>query len=232
MPKDPKDPKWKIYEKAAADIERQYPNCTVTHDHKVMGRRSGIERQVDIWLSGQVGQHDVTVAIECRCYQAPVGIKDIDAFCGFLDDVGANKGVLISDSGFTDGAIKRAAAADIKLTTMTLREAEDIDWKAVVDEEWEEEHRRFYTCKSGFCGGNIGWEKETMYGSAGYCGSCGQFHIRCNRCNSVHPYDLSTQDKHQFHCVRCVGRSGRGRCRMEWRLYFERGLIESMKQSS
>lgn len=53
------DPKWKIYEKVAIDIERQYPNCTVTHDHKVTGRRSGIERQVDIWLSGQVGQHEV-----------------------------------------------------------------------------------------------------------------------------------------------------------------------------
>jgi hypothetical protein len=225
------DPKWKIYEKAAADIERQYPNCAATHDHKVIGRRSGIERQVDIWLSGQVGQHEVTVAIECRCYQGRVGIKDIEAFYGFLDDVGANKGVLISDSGFTAGAVKRAVASDIKLTTLTLREAEEFEWNALMESEWEQEHRRFYTCKSGFCGGDIHWEKETLFGSGVCCTSCGQFHLWCNRCNSVHAYDLSTADKHQFHYVRCIGRSGRGQCRMEWRLYFERGLIESMNES-
>jgi hypothetical protein len=224
------DPKWKIYEKAMADIERQYPDCAVMPNHKVTGRRSGIERQVDIWLSGHVGQHEVTVAVECRCYQGRVGIKDIEAFYGFLDDVAANKGVMVSDSGFTSGAKKRADGSDIKLTTLTLRQAEDFDWNAVMETEWEQEHRRFYTCKTGFCYGNISWEKETPVGSAGDCGACGQFHIWCNRCNSVLPYDLFTEDKHQFHTVRCVGRSRRGQCRMTWSLYFERGLIDSMKK--
>jgi len=171
----------------------------------------------------------VTVAVECRCYRARVGIKDIEAFYGFLDDVGANKGVLISDSGFTEGARKRASSSDIELTTLTLREAEDFNWNAYLDEEWDREHRRFYTCKTGFCSGNLSWEKERPGASAGYCGTCGQFHIWCMRCNSVHAYDLSTRDKHQFHHVRCVRRSGRGQCRAEWQLYFERGLIESIK---
>lgn len=92
-----------------------------------------------------------------------MGIKDIDAFCGFIDDVGANKGVLISDSGFTEGAIKRAAAADIKLTTMTLREAEDTDWKAIVDEEWEEEHRRSIRAKRDFAAEiSVGRRRRSM----------------------------------------------------------------------
>jgi hypothetical protein len=51
------DPKWKIYERAAAELESAYPNCHVTLDHKVIGRRSGIERQVDVWITGFVGTY-------------------------------------------------------------------------------------------------------------------------------------------------------------------------------
>jgi hypothetical protein len=45
----------------------------------------------------------------------------------------------------------------------------------------------------------------------------------------MRPYDLATTEKHQFHYVRCTGRSGRGQCRVQWRLYFERGILESIK---
>ncbi len=107
------EPDWKIYEKAIAHIEESYDNCKVTQNHKVTGRRSDLDRQVDVWLEAEIGDnHVVTVAIECRRYSdRPVSIKDIDAFYGFLDDVGANKGVMISHSGYTDGARKRAEGA-------------------------------------------------------------------------------------------------------------------------
>jgi hypothetical protein len=74
--RDPsKDPKWRIYERAAAELEASYPDCHVIHDHKVIGRRSGKERQVDVWINGLVGPHDINIAVECRCYQVRVGIN-------------------------------------------------------------------------------------------------------------------------------------------------------------
>src|ERR1700730_4534356 len=90
-PDDEPEPDWKIYEKSIAHIEESYDNCKVSQNHKVTGRRSGTERQVDVWLEAVVGDnHVVTVAIECRRYSGrPVSIKDIDALYGFLDDVGA-----------------------------------------------------------------------------------------------------------------------------------------------
>ena len=87
-----------------------YPDWHVIHEYKVVGRRSGIECQVDVWGTGLVGPHEVNIAVECRCYQGRVGIKDVEAFYSFLDDVGANKGVIISDSGFTSGARSRVQA--------------------------------------------------------------------------------------------------------------------------
>jgi hypothetical protein len=225
MPKD--DPKWKIFERAAADLEGRFENCSVIHDHKVVGLRSGIERQVDIWVTGVVGGHDIRIAIECRHYTRKVGIRDVEAFHGFIEDVGADRGVIITPTGFTEGARRRAER--IELTTLTLEEAGDFDWPAYWEQEWQQEHCQFYTCKTGFCNGSIAWEKDESSAKAGYCRTCGAFHIWCHRCNNVRSYDLSTPDKHTFHTVRCGGKRGRGRCRALWRLYFERGLIESMK---
>ncbi len=226
--KPSKDPKWKIYERAAAALEASYPDCHVIHDHKVTGRRSSIERQVDVWVTGSVGAHEINIAVECRCYQGRVGIKDVEAFYGFLDDVAANKGVIVSDSGFTTGARQRAHGSDIELTTLTLRQAEDFDWTSIWEQEWHEEHELFYTCKTAGCRGSISYNCDDG-AKAGECQSCGQFHIWCNRCNTVQPYDLATHEKHQYHHVRCIGRSGRGQCRQQWRLYFERGILESLK---
>src|SRR5437773_7345771 len=84
------EPDWKIDEGAIARIEESHKNCKVTRNNKVKGRRSGVERQVDVWLEAEIGDnHVVTVAIECRRYSdRPVSIKDIDAFVGFLEGVG------------------------------------------------------------------------------------------------------------------------------------------------
>jgi hypothetical protein len=221
------DVKWKMYERLAAKREEGFHNCSVILNHTVIGRRSGLARQVDVWLTGAVGGHEACVAIECRLYSRRVGIKDVEAFQSFLDDVAADRGVIISQSGFTNGA--KARAEKIELETLTPEEAEDFDWEAYWEEEWEDEHRRFYACRD--CGGNVSWAKDEGCGKAGYCRACGSFHVWCHRCNAVRSYDLSTTDKHTFHYVGCEGRNGPGRCRASWRLYFEDGLIEKITQS-
>jgi hypothetical protein len=202
------------------------PYCSVILNHKVLGRRSGIERQVDVWLVGRVGGHESCVAVECCLYSRKVGIKDVEAFHGFIDDVAADRGVIISQNGFTEGAKKRAER--IELTALTFEEAEDFDWSAYWEQEWNDEHQRFYTCKTGGCRGSISYGYDDGV-KTGDCQSCGQFHIWCNRCNSVMPYDLATTEKHQYHYVRCTARNGRGRCRQQWRLYFERGILDNIR---
>ncbi len=86
------EPDWKVYERSIAHIEESYMICKVIRNHKIMGRRSETERQVDVWLEAEIGDnHSVTVAIECRRYRdRPVSIKDTDAFYGFLEDTGTN----------------------------------------------------------------------------------------------------------------------------------------------
>jgi hypothetical protein len=137
-----------------------------------------------------------------------VSIKDIDAFCGFLDDVGANKGVMISHSGFTDGAKKRAAGAGIELRVLTFVEAEDFDW-----EEFARD-----SCQ-GFndCYGSIDWVYTDGGSEVGFCNSCGLLHILCGECGSVNFYN-------QERVVKCDG------CEMRWNLQTEKGDVCGIKE--
>jgi hypothetical protein len=204
------EPDWKIYAGAIARIEESYKNCAVARNHKVNGRRSGIDRQVDVWIAATLGDnHLVTVAIECRRYgKRPVSIKDFDAFYGFLDDVGANKGVMIGCSGFTDGAQKRAEGAGIDLRTLSLEEAEEFDWDEFVKD----------SCQTfGDCIGTIGWHYADGKSEAGSCDSCGTFHIRCGSCGWLAFYDESR-------IVKCDG------CAMRWELKMEKGLTCGIKE--
>jgi hypothetical protein len=205
------EPDWKVFEKAVAHIEESYDNCKVTRNHKLKGRRSDTERQIDVWLEAEIGdRHVVTVAIECRRYtDRPVSIKDIDAFVGFLEDVGADKGVMISHSGYTDGARKRAAGANIELRMLTIEEAEEFDWEDFLRD----------SCRVPECFGTIRWHFSDHNSEAGRCSSCGSFHIRCGNCGSVDWYE----------------ESGMPNCwcgDMKWRLHKEKGEICAIEEIS
>ena len=174
----PEDPKWRIYEKAVADMAEEYPDCAVLRDHKIMGK-SGVTRQVDAWVNGKVAGVDIKLAIECKCYTSKVGIKTIEAFAGFLDDVGANKGVLVSTSGSTKGGEARAKRADIRLDVIDLAEAEATDWSEYFGRG----------CQSwGDCWGSVNWDYSEGGTIFGFCSDCGEFHIYCDNCGHIATY--------------------------------------------
>jgi len=206
------EPKWKLYERVRASIEKSFGDCGVTYDHKVKGRRSGVERQVDVWLSASVGDgHAIGIAIECKHrWPRPVDIQAVDALYGFIDDVGAVRGVLISNSGFTEGALARADGANVslrhvsfedaerrlealstpKLKVLTVEEVDEFDWDELVDVQ---------RCEVSGCWGEVRWEhglwelddpeRDEAPDSAGFCGSCHSFHIECGNCGEVSYYE-------------------------------------------
>jgi hypothetical protein len=103
----------------------------------------------------------------------------MDAFCGFLVDVGANKGVLVTTSGFTCGAAKRAKGADIDLRVMPLEAAEGLNWADYLDNN----------CRSwGECWGSVNWQYNEGDSRVGCCGDCGEFHLLCGHCGHIATY--------------------------------------------
>lgn len=126
-----KQREWQKFESLVADIQRTLaPQAKIRKKEKILGKRSKTLREIDISLRQKVGQYNVFVAMDCKDYKRPVNVKDIEAFIGLIKDVGANKGAIVSASGFTQAARTRATDAGIDI--YRLVDAEKHDWQCYV----------------------------------------------------------------------------------------------------
>ena len=125
------DPKWKRFEALVAKLQQEFsPNAKVTLNDKIKGRRTGIERQIDISVRQTIGQFDMLIVIDCKDYSSAVDVKGVEEFLGLVDDVGANKSALVASGGFTQTAKTRAKDAGVDI--YSLVDAEDHDWRSFV----------------------------------------------------------------------------------------------------
>lgn len=123
----PSSPHWKLYERLVAALHKKLdPNAKVSWDTKVKGK-GGNMRQIDVMVEGRVGSAPILLVVECKRYASKVGVELIDGFIGKLSDVGADKGVIVSKSGFTRDALQRAEHGGV--IACVLRPAKDEDWQ-------------------------------------------------------------------------------------------------------
>jgi hypothetical protein len=121
------EPKWKKFEKAIHQLHFEFGKDTVTLDVNLMGHDSKTLRQVDVVIRGVVNQYRILVIVECKDEARPVDLGTIEGFVSKIKDVRANKGVMVSTSGFTSAAIELARAHCID--TRTYVDTENIEWK-------------------------------------------------------------------------------------------------------
>lgn len=112
------------YENGVADVL-----CSIVGEAAEVQRnvhlasRSGIgTRQVDVAVRGRIfGFSDGLLVVDCKRWAKKIDIKDVDAFVGTLDDVGADLGMLISSAGSTPAAQARAKSArGVKVATLSV----------------------------------------------------------------------------------------------------------------
>jgi hypothetical protein len=108
------------FERLGAAVQAKLdPGATVRWNEKIVGR------QIDATVRGRLGSAVVLVIIECRDYSDALGIDHVDALDSVRREVGANKAILVTRTGFTRPALEKAAAVGID--TCVLRPSEDGD---------------------------------------------------------------------------------------------------------
>ena len=123
--------KWEKFEEVVANVQKIFaPNSKVTHNDKVRGKISKKLRQIDISIRQNVGQYNIFIAIECKDYKVPIDLNTMEEFKSKLQDIEANKGAIVSASGFTDGAKKIAHDAGIDI--YRLVDTDEHAWQAYV----------------------------------------------------------------------------------------------------
>ncbi|MCY3683732.1 MAG: restriction endonuclease [Gemmatimonadetes bacterium] len=100
---------WKDYEKEVYQYFAQmYPEAKITYDAKIIGHYSKKERQVDMLIEDEVAGFPIKIAVDAKYFSRKVDIKCVESFISMIGDIGANQGLLITQKGYSEAAIKRA----------------------------------------------------------------------------------------------------------------------------
>lgn len=113
------------YEQIVAAIHRQFAgDARIVEDETIRGR-SGKPRRIDVAIRTAIDSvYPVLVVVECKDYKKRVGIDKVDELIGKIDDVQAVMGVLVSNSGFSDDAVRRAAQ-DVRIQLASVVDVEN-----------------------------------------------------------------------------------------------------------
>lgn len=114
---------WKVYESQVFKLFKEhFPHATVRRNVHVRGRYSRRKRQIYVLLIEQTPAGIVKTIIDTKLFKRKVDVKAVDALAGFVDDVGAQKGMLITACGYTGSALRRAfyGPADLELDILNF----------------------------------------------------------------------------------------------------------------
>lgn len=100
---------WKSYER---EIHRQfqvmYPEATITYNRLIPGRYSKTERQIDILIEDYIAGNAFKIIVDGKYFSKNIDVKEVESFIGMMQDVAADKGLLITQKGYSEAAVKRA----------------------------------------------------------------------------------------------------------------------------
>ncbi|MFS2201996.1 restriction endonuclease [Pseudomonas sp. Pseusp3] len=106
---------WKKYQEDAADYFRALGMDAFT-DTAVRGARSS--HDVDVLVTSHYLGFDITWIVECKHWKTPVNKLHVLALREIVADVGADRGILLSESGFQSGAVEAANLTNIQVTSI------------------------------------------------------------------------------------------------------------------
>jgi len=93
-------------------------NYRVNHNIKIRGR-SGTEHQIDLLLEYEAPLHISKMIVEAKNYELPVNKDRIMKLIQIVEDVGTDRGIIITTSKFTPSALKTARGRNIDLWDRT-----------------------------------------------------------------------------------------------------------------
>lgn len=112
---------WREYQESVACLFRSL-GCTVQVDAEVQGIRT--KHRIDVWaVSVRFGLFTRWV-VECKAWKSRVPKEKVLALRTIVDDVGADRGFLMAESGFQSGA--QQAATSSSITLISLAELETL----------------------------------------------------------------------------------------------------------
>ena len=112
---------WRRYQHDVADF---YRSLGMTAEVDVTGYAgSRTAHDIDVLVQTKIGGQTIVWIVECKQWARPIPKERILILQGVVADVGADRGILLCESGFQAGAYRAAVTSNITLTSLAdLRE--------------------------------------------------------------------------------------------------------------
>jgi Restriction endonuclease len=111
----PSRPHWREYQDKVAVFLSQM-GFDVAVDEAIQGARAG--HKIDVTARTSIAGLDQCWLIECKSWKRRVPKDRVLTFRGIVEDIGADRGLLFSESGFQAGAIYTARNTNVTLTSL------------------------------------------------------------------------------------------------------------------
>lgn len=100
---------WKDYEvEVFSRLKDDYPRSEVTLNAKIKGLYSKTIRQIDVLIEEYVAGNRIRIIFEAKYFNRKIDVKAVESCLGMLEDVEANKAIMVSAKGFSEAAYNRA----------------------------------------------------------------------------------------------------------------------------
>lgn len=106
---------WKDYQDEAAAFFRSL-GLEAKTNVTVRGVRTA--HDIDVLVKAHHVGFEVTWVVECKCWKARVTKLHVMALREIVSDLGADRGILLSEAGFQSGAVEAAALTNVRVTSL------------------------------------------------------------------------------------------------------------------
>jgi Restriction endonuclease len=106
---------WRAYQEQAAEFFRKI-GCEAEVEATVVGARA--QHKIDVWVRFKQFGLETRWVVECKCWNTPVTKEKVLVLKSVVDDVGADRGLLISEAGFQSGAVRASGHSNVTLTAL------------------------------------------------------------------------------------------------------------------
>jgi hypothetical protein len=107
---------WELYQHQAAALLRELGFNTEVNAQ--LTEANGAVHAIDVTARRTVAGVDLLWIVECKLWKNRVPIEKVDALRSRVINLGADRGLLMSESGFQSGAIRTARQKNITLTSL------------------------------------------------------------------------------------------------------------------
>ena len=136
---------WEKYQEEAADFFRSL-GVEVSVNAKVDGVRTS--HDIDVLVRSHHIGFDITWLVECKRWKTRVSKLHVLALREIVSDIGADRGILLSETGFQSGVIEAANLTNVQATSLSeLRVAAKND---ILSMQLRELYDRVEVCKERY----------------------------------------------------------------------------------